>query len=117
MRDTETKEYNDLQTALNAAEDGQTVVLNKNLENVAVTVSKSNITLDLNKKTLSGQKHPGAESSEIVPAAITIGSNATGAGEADQPKVGSFTLKNGTVSVGNGLRLYDDLTTADGGRT
>ena len=46
VRDTETKEYNDLQTALNAAEDGQTVVLNKNLENVAVTVSKSNITLD-----------------------------------------------------------------------
>ena len=77
--------YVTLQDALDAAEDGQTVVLNENLENVAVTVSKSNITLDLNKKTLSGQKHPGAESSEIVPAAITIGSNTTGAGKEDQP--------------------------------
>ena len=121
VRDTETKEYNDLQIALNEAKDGETIVLCKDLTDVAVTVEKSinSITLDLNDHTISGKQHPTSEGSSSTtpqpenstPAAITIGSNVTGAGEADQPKVGSFTLKNGTVSVGTGLRLYDDLTT------
>ena len=110
--------FEELQAALNAAEPGDTVVLCKDLADVAVTVEVANLTLDLNGKTISGQKHTASEGGSSTtprpdsdtPAAITIGSNATGAGEEDQPQVGSFTLKNGTVSVGTGLRLYDDLT-------
>ena len=109
--------YTQLDTALREALSGETVVLCKDLTDVAVTVDKS-ITLDLNGHTISGVKHKSVDTGSSTtpqpgnpdPAAITIGSNATGAGEADQPKIESFTLKNGTISVGTGLRLYDDLT-------
>ena len=109
--------YTQLDTALSEALSGETVVLCKDLTDVAVTVDKS-ITLDLNGHTISGVKHKSVDTGSSTtpqpgnpdPAAITIGSNATGAGEADQPKIESFTLKNGTISVGTGLRLYDDLT-------
>lgn len=117
IKETEVK-YDTLQDALDAAEEGQTVVLCKNLTDVAVTVATANLTLDLDGHTLSGQKHPALgepgsgsdpQPGTTTPAAITIGSNATGAGEADQPQIESFTLKNGIVSVGTGLRLYNDL--------
>ncbi len=120
VREPEIQEYTDLQTALDEAENGETVVLCKDLTDVAVTVETPNLTLDLAGFEISGQKHPESEAGSSgtdpqpaspTPAAITIGSNATGSGEADQPQVGSFTLKDGTVSVGTGLRLYDDLTT------
>ena len=115
--DGESVYYTQLDTALSEALSGETVVLCKDLTDVAVTVDKS-ITLDLNGHTISGVKHKSVDTGSSTtpqpgnpdPAAITIGSNATGAGEADQPKIESFTLKNGTISVGTGLRLYDDLT-------
>ena len=52
--------YTQLDTALSEAQSGETVVLCKDLTDVAVTVDKS-ITLDLNGHTISGQEHPVPE--------------------------------------------------------
>ena len=108
--------YTQLDTALNEALSGETVVLCKDLTDVAVTVDKS-ITLDLNGHTISGQEHPVPEQGTdtgssttpqpgaSTPSAITIGDPING----NQGTIESFTLKNGTISVGTGLRIYEEL--------
>ena len=111
--DGESVYYTSLDTALGSAREGDTVILDRDLTDVAVTVTTDHITLDLNGHTISGQKHSTANTgsdsnpqpSADTPAAITIGSGATGM----QGEIESFTLKNGTVSVGTGLRLYEEL--------
>ncbi len=110
-------EYATLEAAFESAKAGNTITLLTDVADAAITVETDNLTLDLNGKTLSGEKHPGTDGSsggssttpqsagEIVPAALTIGTPYTSMGT----EINSFTVTNGTISTGTGIRAYKEL--------
>lgn len=110
-------EYATLEAAFESAKAGNTITLLTDVADAAITVETDNLTLDLNGKTLSGEKHPGTDGSsggssttpqpagKIVPAALTIGTPYTSMGT----EINSFTVTNGTISTGTGIRAYKEL--------
>ena len=113
--ETEATTYATLDEAIEKAKAGDTITLLADVKDAAIEITVSDLTLDLNGHTISGKEHPLSEHSSsstpqpggYTPAAITIGSQLGGV----QEKVDSFTLKNGTVSIGSGLRIFEELGT------
>lgn len=97
--------FRDLQAAINAANPGDTIQLEADLKDVAVTVDRPDITLDLNEHTISGKIHQPQDqpdhSTIVTPAAISIGKNR------EKVQCGTFTIKNGTISDGTGLHIFE----------
>ena len=113
--ETEATTYATLDEAIEKAKAGDTITLLADVKDAAIEITVSDLTLDLNGHTISGKEHPLSEHSSsstpqpggYTPAAITIG---TGSRD-EQGILGTFTLKNGTISEGSGLRIYEELET------
>ena len=109
--------YDTLAKAIEEANEGDTIVLLKDLTDVAVTINKS-LTLDLNNHTISGVKHPepeegegGSASTKPQPVsrmepAIVIGNRSSGG---DPTLV--VTIQNGSITTGTGILAYEELKT------